>query len=244
MNKEKEILYKYTLGSVNTENKKEVKKESKMKTIKTLLTENFDYCSTQFDLKLYDKKDMKELFKDFFDEGDVIEDMEGGNIFTEPHVTLLYGIKNEEDVEKIKKYLYKNPIEIQIGKFQLFSPEQADYDTLVAYIDCPEIVKLHDKLKLNIDNDYNYESYQPHITIAYLKKGTGKKYFMKKNPLEGYEAVVSELTFSHRDGKKTKLKLERKEMKKSELREMIRECIKETLKESKTKKVTKKTEKK
>ena len=40
--------------------------------LKQILTENYDYCSTQFDLPLK-KSEMKELFKDFFDEGDIVE---------------------------------------------------------------------------------------------------------------------------------------------------------------------------
>lgn len=59
--------------------------------------------------------------------------------------------------------------------------------------------------KLEFTN--SYPDYIPHMTVAYLKPGMGKKYTKLKNPLIGVTQRAKEFTFSTKDSKKTKWKL-------------------------------------
>ena len=53
-------------------------------------------------------------------------------------------------------------------------------------------------------NTQTFKDYHPHITIAYVKKGEGKKYVQK---VKTFETTFNESVYSGPDGKKKKFKL-------------------------------------
>lgn len=90
------------------------------------------------------------------------------------HATILYGI-NIKDLDKAKE-IYKKypkiPIEAkELGFFDIDEPEREAYYT-AAYISCdaPELKKLHEELRDNIENQHDKE-FHAHITVAYLNYG-------------------------------------------------------------------------
>jgi len=101
---------------------------------------------------------------------------------TNPHVTLLYGIKNDIQSDIVKKLLLEVNLPYTIdevdGKISMFEP--ADYDVIKIGLKSANLSIYNERLKeLPFKNDYANE-YNPHLTIAYLKKGTGKKYVGKE----------------------------------------------------------------
>lgn len=97
----------------------------------------------------------------------------------EPHITALFGIHPEEvDSSTVIETAMNNmggqvPI-IIATEISIF--DNPDYDVLKYDVEVtPELVSLNEALKkLPFTNDY--PDYHPHITIAYLKKGLGRKY--------------------------------------------------------------------
>ncbi len=123
---------------------------------------------------------------------------------TEPHVTALYGLKttNPKDVEKvIKDY---GDIELELGKTSLF--KQDNYDVLKVDVKSDDLKAINKKLRDNLEYKSDFPDYKPHLTIAYLKPGEGKKY-VGDTRFEGKKIKLSELLFSDPDYKKTPIKL-------------------------------------
>lgn len=97
----------------------------------------------------------------------------------EPHVTILYGFKYDDDIDKIKKILtqLKNEIRIFIKDIDIFSTDK--FDVVKFNVESKMLVKLNEIMSKNFDHIVTYRDYKPHMTIAYVKKGTGEKYVKK-----------------------------------------------------------------
>ena len=111
-----------------------------------------------------------------------IYDVQGGKIpfglQKRAHLTLLYPIKKSVAFDEVKSVLDKvfkdEPINLVTKKIEVF--EGTNYDILVIKVeDNPYLKKIHYYLSQHIHN-YNRHSFNPHITIGYIKKGTGDKY--------------------------------------------------------------------
>lgn len=93
-----------------------------------------------------------------------------------PHVSVLYGLKEEQDYFKIRDKL-KNfgAFEFEIGKIKRFGNENKPYDVLVIEIVSPRLSEIHKFIRENYKNDYSFPEYIPHMTLAYVKKGELKE---------------------------------------------------------------------
>jgi len=123
---------------------------------------------------------------------------------TEPHCTLLYGLHADVAVNTIKKIVDNFDFgECTIEGASLFENEKFDvlkFDVTGSGLhDCnAALVKL--------PHTTDYPNYHPHMTIAYLKNGMGKKYV----DLLGTEKRTlkpSYIVYSQPDGTKSKIDL-------------------------------------
>jgi 2'-5' RNA ligase len=125
---------------------------------------------------------------------------------TEPHLTLLYGLHKEvtkEEISTIFKDTKSTDFKIQIDGISIFENDEFD----VVKMD----IKLNDKLThynselSKLPNSNSYKDYKPHITMAYVKKGLGKKYI---DPDYKYTFKdVSKIVFSQANGEKININL-------------------------------------
>jgi 2'-5' RNA ligase len=117
-----------------------------------------------------------------------------------PHVTILYGTHKEVTPEMIKSVFdnFTDNINIVVDGIDIF--ENEDYDVVKFNVKPDGALKyLHDELS-NFPNSNSFPDYKPHITICYVKKGTGKKYV---KPEYKYEVKnVNKITYSMPNGKK------------------------------------------
>lgn len=92
-----------------------------------------------------------------------------------PHITAKYGlISEDDDVKNI--LLNKHGGSVTVGKSSIFENDEFDVVKLSVFGD--DIHRIHNILNKLPHND-EFTKYQPHITIAYVKKGLGKKYIGK-----------------------------------------------------------------
>jgi hypothetical protein len=116
----------------------------------------------------------------------------------EPHVTILYGFHDDVDEHWIKDCVYqlKKPVEVVLKSISHF--ENPLYDVVKFDIDSPRLHRLNEIFS-KFPNTQKYGAYNPHATIAYVKKGLAEKYHRElKNPIR---IMTNTFIFSKPKGK-------------------------------------------
>lgn len=141
---------------------------------------------------------------------DIYGPHEGRNYGREdlPHVTILYGVHKDVDDKEIKSRVEQ--IEApkitlkKIGKF-----ENDNFDVLKFDIQSDDLHNMNDLFKeLPYTNDY--PDYKPHATIAYLKKGSAKKYTKTLSSDDIVELTPTKVIYSKPDGSEKEFKIKTK----------------------------------
>ena len=115
----------------------------------------------------------------------------------DPHVTLLYGLHNENDYFAVRRILQEiKSIPITLGELKKFtSPE---YDVIVIDILSEACTMVHNKIKEQCENTQTYDSYSPHLTIAYVLPGSCE-YLINNKSFEGEEFNIKDCVFNLAD---------------------------------------------
>lgn len=152
--------------------------------------------------------DFPEMYKiqDMINPDDIYED-ENDDSFgleDEPHVTLLYGLHEGVSSEDIKRTLRF----IDFGPCRLSNPsifQNDDYDVLKYDVEGDGLEEANIQLR-KFPNTTDFPEYHPHMTIAYLKTKTGKKY---ANAIKDSSFILSPKysTYSKPDGTKEQLSI-------------------------------------
>ena len=115
----------------------------------------------------------------------------------EPHVTIKFGLTDnysKEDMGKVISHI--KPFTITLVKIGIFNNEKFD----VVKVDCesPTLRKLN-KLFSKLPNEDEHKTYNPHLTLAYVLPGKGKKYIRSlSNPIE---VNINRMKYSNPVGK-------------------------------------------
>ena len=124
----------------------------------------------------------------------------GKGVEHHPHVTLLYGIHLSVDPLEVKKVMKTFfPIKVSIKKLTMFNTPDCD----VIKYDVPktkEIMAWHDELISTFPNTQEFDKYKPHITLAYVNKGTGHKYI--KEWEDSFKVIFNRAEYSYTDNEK------------------------------------------
>lgn len=120
-------------------------------------------------------------------------DLDGDDpLETNIHITVLFGIEDNSEIGNIRKIAKSHkPIIVEFGNLSLF---ENDNDVLKIEVKSKGLIKLHKEIRAKIPNTWSHDDYNPHITIAYLKSGTGKKYTEISDtemPLHGKSALIT-----------------------------------------------------
>lgn len=140
----------------------------------------------------------EDFIKHLIDEKDIY-DKEGFGFEEEPHVTILFGIlPNKHTFEEVKEKLLETDINLhryyELKYISIF--ESKEYDVLKFDLkDCDEIFELNKYCVKEFEFENDYPKYHPHVTIAYIKKGRGKKYI--QNLIEPLIVQPFELVYSY-----------------------------------------------
>lgn len=116
-----------------------------------------------------------------------------------PHVTGLYGINPSDNISKktqsvLQKY-HRSNIKATIRECGLF--ENGEFDVLKFDILSQDLHDINGLLTQNLDYENDYDGYNPHMTIAYLKPGKGQQYVdMLQGKLNGFPLEFGPPIFS------------------------------------------------
>jgi len=113
-------------------------------------------------------------------------------IETEPHITALFGLTEHEPAPVAKAVADHGQIEVTLGKLSVF--KNPEYDVLKVGVSGDSLHALNGKLS-KLPNEQSFSDYQPHLTIAYLKKGQGAKY-EGSTRFQGQKLTFDTVTFS------------------------------------------------
>lgn len=147
--------------------------------------------------KIHDAIDPKDLYEEEGDRTFGLED--------KPHTTLLFGLHEEVTNEQVKEILNKYTFgNCEIYNASLFQNND-QYDVLKFDVNGPNLNSCNKELS-KLPNTNDFPDYHPHMTIAYVIAGTGKRY---TKMLEGqkFELLPSHAIYSKPNGEKVKIKV-------------------------------------
>jgi hypothetical protein len=92
-------------------------------------------------------------------------------IETEPHATVLYGLDNSLSLGDLDPP--KTPIKLSLGKIKRFKADanRPGSDVLVIEVISPAMTELNANLKSVFKVTSTYNTYNPHVTLAYVQPG-------------------------------------------------------------------------
>lgn len=153
----------------------------------------------------FNDHDLKPIY-DMINPEDLYVEGDGFGLETEPHCTLLYGLHGEVTPKQVEdvldKYTYYT---CKAHNPSLFENEK--YDVLKYDVEGDNLHETNEDLK-QFPFTTDYPNYHPHMTIAYLKPGMGKKYVddLKKQHGELWMSP-QHAVYSQPDGTKNKINL-------------------------------------
>lgn len=127
-----------------------------------------------------ERMDVEGFTIDYIDPADLHEN----GIEDEPHITVLYGLTwaYEQDIAKVVGRFA--PLTVTLGDITLF--EKDEFDVVKIDVESEELRKLNQELRdANYHKDLYGGGYNPHLTLAYVQKGQGKKYVSTDHPFKG-----------------------------------------------------------
>lgn len=164
-----------------------------------LTEQHHDYCTTQVNLP----PDVAEIIRA------ASFDIQYADIVShedQPHITIKYGLHsiNAENVRGLLRHT--KHISVTLGQLSLF--ELPDYDVLKFDVSSADLHHLNHVLSTLPHTD-DFPDYHPHVTVAYLRTGTGHKYtdIPSLRALSGDILTFWEIQFSNQEGEKTLISL-------------------------------------
>lgn len=174
-----------------------------MKTWQQFLLEKaeHEFSSTQVNLPGSIASKIRHWGHQFVSDSDV--DPEEGRE-DEVHVTVLFGLHDNEPDDVEAALEGEGPIKLTLGKTSIFECDK--YDVVKLDVNSEDLHRLNAKLRDHCEHTQTHPQYKPHCTIAYVKKGVGKKY-IGSDKFAGTKLEIDEVLFSNKSRVKTAIRL-------------------------------------
>jgi 2'-5' RNA ligase len=149
-----------------------------------------EFSSTQVNLPVAIAKRIRAWGREFIPDSALFP---GEGREDEVHVTVLFGLHGN-DVDEVREVLRGvGPIKLTLGKSSIFEGEK--FDVVKLSVVSADLVQLNKKLRDKCEHTLTHPKYVPHCTVAYVKKGLGRK-FVGDDSFDGVEVTVGEVLFS------------------------------------------------
>lgn len=135
-------------------------------------------------------------YQKLIDPSDVVE------LEDDPHITVKYGVDPSIPVSEVRRVLSGiGPINVVLGRTSLF--ELPDQEVLKLEVTSPSLITANLLVRKHLKCIDTYPTYIPHVTLAYLKTGSGSKYEGIMIPkLSGESHEFTHVKYSDRDSNK------------------------------------------
>lgn len=121
-----------------------------------------------------------------------------------PHVTIKYGLA-PDNAELLRPIVEASPpIKLTFGSTSIYATDVQDVLKFDVWSD--GLRALNEAIDAAVPHVDKHDWYLPHMTVAYLKPGTGQLYAGDRS-LEGQEVVIDRVVFSDRMGNETEIML-------------------------------------
>jgi len=126
--------------------------------------------------------------------------------YDEAHVTILYGLHDDIPDETIEELIDKMTApELTLKKISMFDNKDKGFDVVKFDVEGDDLFKMNKKFT-KLPHTTDYPEYHPHVTIAYVNAGTGKKYTKDLTEEEALVIKPSKIVYSKADGTKKEYK--------------------------------------
>lgn len=156
------------------------------------------YASTQFNLPKDVADRVLTFGRELVPDSALVEDGRE----TAPHLTLRFGLRADEDVDRVREVLANQPpVTVTLGPTSIFpASESGSGDVVKIDVDSPALRGLRSRIEQEIDAPgETHPDYTPHITLGYVPTGQGAQ-FAGRDDLAGETVTLDTLTFSRPDG--------------------------------------------
>lgn len=127
----------------------------------------------------------------------------------DPHITLLFGLTNENDYFKARKLFSTiSQPKFKIGEISSFRREDKPFDVIKLSIISDDFAKINQEL-LKFPNENKFDKYIAHMTLGYVKKGCCKD-LEGECDWTGTDYVAPKAQWSHVDHYKLDLPFSKK----------------------------------
>lgn len=120
----------------------------------------------------------------------------------EPHITVLYGFHDEVKAEDFYPIIEEHGTNFELKGTKISLFENPEFDVVKIEIEPTEKLLALREAVMGLPHTLTYKDYNPHMTIAYVKKGMGKKYVMDFKD-KHLSLKSDKLIFSTKDKEKT-----------------------------------------
>lgn len=123
------------------------------------------------------------------------------------HVTVKYGLHCDDHKEVADIVRGFGPVTVKLGKVSVFpADEKKSFDVVKVAVTGADIHRLNKLISSSTKCTDTYPEYRPHITLAYVMPGLGKKY-AGNDSVDGMELTFDTLQFSNKDREKIEIPL-------------------------------------
>jgi 2'-5' RNA ligase len=135
--------------------------------------------------KAWKNKWLSKIDKEDLYEGEEDDDKGKYGLEDEPHITLLWGIHSEEVDRKMAEAMVQALSKTEVDTENISIFENEEYDVVKIDIIPSDMLLQYRKIfEETLPNTQTFPDFHPHMTLAYVKKGEGKKYIEKfKDPI-------------------------------------------------------------